>query len=174
MRGLITFVLAAFALAPVPAFAQQAAWAQDRREAMCVFDGLMAPETAAAPTAERAGTIRSECMQRFGWTPEQATRGFLVAHVMIDLLSARGQAINAGADEAAMDRVYASFSDADGRSLGVPGDPVTPESRLVILQLSRRVADQGLTGDIAQKAGRAILLRMMANNIVAAFVREVQ
>ncbi|MEA3014914.1 MAG: hypothetical protein QOD42_3459 [Sphingomonadales bacterium] len=70
-RGAIPVLLLA---APAGAAAQQAAWAEARREPICVYDGLIAPGAAAVDSA-RVGTIRSECMQRFGWTEAQGNRG---------------------------------------------------------------------------------------------------
>lgn len=165
------FFLASSALALQPA-----AWAQDAREPTCIYDGLLASTDGPdeASNDARVRTIRTECMQRFGWTEGQAIRGFLVARIMVDMMTARREAAQAGVDRGLMESIFASFSSDDVASLGIPGQPVTPRAREVLGRLlPRRIAESGLRGEAATKASRAIVLQMMAVDIVADFAREV-
>lgn len=166
-------ILALLVAAPAGAAAQRAAWAEARREPMCVYDGLVAPAGGAELDAARVGTIRSECTQRFGWTEAQGDRGFIVARLMLDMMVARREAIDAGVDAGVMDSVFDSFSSDEIASMGSPGTPVSERARLVGRQLARRLVERGLTRDAASKAGRAILMRMMATHMIAEFAREV-
>lgn len=166
--GLLALLLAA----PAGAAAQPAAWSSAQREPMCVFDGLTAPGAAELDTA-RVGAIRSECIQRFGWTEDQGNRGFMVARLMLDMLAARNEALAAGVDAGVMDSVFESFGSDEIASMGSPGTPVSDRARLIGQQLARRLVERGLARDAASKAGRAILLRMMATHLIAEFAREV-
>jgi len=162
--------------APAAAIAQPAAWAQDAREPMCIYDGLMAsPQgTADAANDARGRTVRDECVQRFGWTESQAVRGFVVARIMLDMMVARHEAESAGVDRGLMDTIFASFSADDVASLGIPGQPVTPRAREILGQLlPRRIVERGLGREAASKASRAIMLQMVAVNIIADFARQV-
>ena len=162
--------MAALLLAPLPAVAQQAAWAQDSREPVCVFDGLLAsPDT----SPSQIGLVRDACRQRFGWTEDQANRGLTVAMIMVQMLAAQREARDAGVDQAVIDAVRATFSATDVAGIGVPGDAVNDRTRATIGLIAARMRDRGLTGDLANKATRAVLFQMMAESIIAAFSREV-
>lgn len=165
-------ILALFLAAPAGAAAQQAAWAEPGREPVCIYDGLAAPG-AGAPDAARVGAIRSECMQRFGWTEEQGHRGFMVARLMLDMLAARDEALGAGVDGGVMDAVFDTFTGDEIASMGSPGTPASERARLVGQQLAQRLVQRGLGAEAASKAGRAILMRMMATHMIAEFAREV-
>jgi hypothetical protein len=165
-------ILALLLAAPAGAAAQPAAWAQPQREPVCVYDGLAAPG-AGVPDEARVGAIRSQCMQRFGWTEDQGNRAFMVARLMLDMLAARDEALAAGVDGGVMDSVFATFTSAEIASMGSPGTPVSERARLVGVELARRLVERGLPADKASKAGRAILTRMMATHLIAEFAREV-
>lgn len=176
--GAAGFAFLAVSLPAVPAaaVAQPAAWARDVREPMCIYDGLMAlPEGRTGAASDAAGrTIREECMQRFGWTEAQAGRGYIVARIMLDMMVARHEAESAGVGPGLMDTIFASFGPEDIASLGIPGQAVTPRAREILGQLlPRRIVEGGLRGEAASKASRAIMLRMMAVNIIANFASEV-
>lgn len=165
-------ILALLLAAPASAAAEPAPWAQPQREPVCIYDGLAAPGAGEMNEA-RVGTIRAECMQRFGWTEEQGNRGFMVARLMLDMLAARDEALQAGVDGGVMDSVFATFTGAEIASMGSPGTPVLERARLVGGELARRLVERGLPADKASKAGRAILMRMMATHMIAEFAREV-
>jgi hypothetical protein len=167
-----TAILAFLFTAPAAA-AQPASWADEQREPMCIYDGLVAPAGAAGLDAARVGTIRSECMRRFGWTEAQGNRGFIVARLMLEMMVARREAIGAGVDAAVMDSVFDSFSSEEVASMGNPGTPVSERARLIGGDLARRLVERGLAREAASKAGRAILMRMMATHMIAEFAREV-
>jgi hypothetical protein len=152
--------------------AQPAAWAEPGREPVCIFDGFAAPGAGEMNEA-RAGAIRAECMQRFGWTEEQGNRGFMVARLMLDMLAARDEALRAGVDGGLIDSVFETFTSDEIASMGSPGTPVSERARLVGQQLARRLVERGLAAEAASKAGRAILMRMMATHLIAEFAREV-
>lgn len=165
-------MLALLVAVPAAAAAQQAPWARAPREPMCIYDGLAAPG-AGEMDAARIGTIRSQCMQRFGWTEEQGNRGFMVARLMLDMLATRDEALEAGVDAGVMEDVFNSFSNDEVASMGNPGTPVSERARLVGQQLARRLIERGLAREAASKAGRAILMRMMATHLIGEFAREV-
>jgi hypothetical protein len=169
------FLVVALRAVPTVAITQPAAWARDEREPMCIYDGLLAlpPGTTDAENDARSRTVREGCMQRFGWTEGQVLRGMLVTRIMLDMMVARHEAVSAGVDERLMDTIVASFSSDDVASLGVPGQAVTPRAREVLGQLlPRRIAEHGLRGAAASKVSRAIMLEMMATNIIADFARR--
>jgi len=167
-------VLALLVAVPAAAAAQQAPWARAPREPMCIYDGLVAAAAAAAEVdAARIGAIRSECMQRFGWTEEQGNRGLMVARLMLDMLATRDEALAAGVDAGVIEEVFNSFTSDEVASMGNPGTPVSERARLVGQQLARRLIERGLAREAASKAGRAILMRMMATHLIGEFAREV-
>ena len=170
------FLAVSLAAAPTTAIAQPAAWAQDAREPMCIYDGALAmPEGLTGAANDAWGrTVREGCMRRFGWTESQAARGYIVARIMLDMMVARHEAESAGVDGGVIDAILASFSPDDVASLGVPGQPVTPRAREILSrELPRRIVERGVSREAASKALRAIMLEMMATNIIADFAREV-
>ena len=172
MRRLPLLALA-FATVPLPATAQPAAWAQDRREPMCVFDGLMAISPGAAPEPSQMEGIRRGCRERFGWTEAQVNRGTMVAMIMLDMLVAQREARSAGVDQATIDAVRNSFSGADADTLGQPGQPLTDQGNATIRRIAERVRERGLSGEPGRKATRAVLLQMMATTIISGFAQEI-
>ncbi len=170
MRGKAVTLAAIAACLPLPAASQQAAWARDDREPICVFDGLLAsPDTGPS----RIGLVRDGCRQRFGWTEDQANRGVTVAMIMVQMLGAQHEARSAGVDQDVVDSVRATFSATDLADIGLPGDAANDRTRAMIDLIARRFRERGLTGEPASKATRALLFQMMAENIIAAFSREV-
>ena len=97
----------------------------------------------------------------------------MVARLMLDMLAARHEALEAGVDGGLMDSVFDTFTGDEIASMGSPGTPVSERARLVGQQLARRLVERGLAADAASKAGRAILTRMMATHMIAEFAREV-
>ncbi len=165
--------MSAILLAALLTAAQPAVWTQDDREPVCVYDGLLAAARAGALDQPRINATRDECRQRFGWTEDQARHGVAVAVASFRMVAADGEARNAGVDPSVIDAVTESFGTADAATLISPGGAVTEQGRATIALVVRRVRERGLTGEQATKATEAVLSRMQARNIIAAFSAEV-
>jgi hypothetical protein len=161
------------AVLPLPATAQSAAWAQDRREPMCIYDGLLAAANGTTPEPSRMDTVRAECRQRFGWTADQTNRGTMVAMIMAEMIQAQHEAGEAGVDQPAIDDISRTFTRADAVSLGQPGQPVTEAGNETMRRVAARVLARGFSGDAGLKATRAIVYQMLATHLVATFAQEV-
>lgn len=172
MRGLAPLILAALAL-PVPAAAQQAAWAQDSREPLCVLDGLLAAASAGTLDDGRIQAVRNECKQRFGWTDPQADQGVVVAYLSVQALEARNAAIDAGVSGDIIDEIARSLTESERALIPQANAPGSGDAAAFARVLFERISARGVRGDAGRKAADAITMLTIAARTTSDFSRVV-
>lgn len=176
--GLISLLAAAPAPAAQPAASQPAparpaAWAQDPRETLCVYDGLLATE-GGIETAQpaRLDIVMAECRARFGWTEAQAHQGVGVTVVMIDAHNAQVAAVAAGVDPRILREIIESFTTEDILSLRNQGSDLTERGRRSAFLIGQRLAAHNLYGEQGNKAAAAIINRLLAARLGLEFAND--
>jgi hypothetical protein len=170
-----TLFAALLFLAPLPAAAQQpasqqAAWAQDRRQPFCVYDGLLATEggiQAADPA--RAELVIAQCRARFGWTEAQGGQGVGLALAMIEARNSTADATEAGVEPRIIQEVYDSFSGDEVVRMRMEGGEMSESGRRTGVLIGLRLTERGLQGEQRDKAARAVINRLLAARLFIEF-----